>query len=207
MPRREIEALASALKARNAPLIVDEVYHPLYFTAHADSAASIENVIVVGDMSKALSLPGLRIGWLIDSDHERRKQLINARSYFTISSSPLLETLAAHALRSRVQILDKLKAVSRDNLRQLTSFMARSADVLDWVSPAGGPIAFPWFKDDRDARPFCEAAAAAGVLVAPGDCFQAPSHMRINFGNQTHGYDGALEILSSVLRSAAQKSC
>jgi histidinol-phosphate/aromatic aminotransferase/cobyric acid decarboxylase-like protein len=41
-------------------------------------------------MSKALSLAGLRMGWIVDADPERRKKLIDARSYFTISSSPVM---------------------------------------------------------------------------------------------------------------------
>ena len=59
------------------------------------------NTIVVGDLSKALSLPGLRIGWLIDRDARRRERLIDLRSYFTISGSPLTEAIAAHALANR----------------------------------------------------------------------------------------------------------
>ena len=34
--------------------------------------------------------------------------------------------------------------------------------------------AFPWLRSAADARPLCIDAAAAGVLVAPGDCFGMP---------------------------------
>jgi aspartate/methionine/tyrosine aminotransferase len=46
----------------------------------------------------------------------------------------------------------------------------------------------------------CEALARAGVLVAPGDCFDAPAHMRIGFGAQREGYAEALALLADVLR-------
>jgi aspartate/methionine/tyrosine aminotransferase len=62
MPPLEVAKLAEALASREIPLLVDEVYHPLYFGAAAPSAARLRNTIVVGDMSKALSLSGLRIG-------------------------------------------------------------------------------------------------------------------------------------------------
>ncbi len=202
MARGEVERLAAALKSKGAPLIVDEVYHPLYFGAPGRSAADIDNVIVVGDMSKALSLPGLRTGWLIDRDKERRKRIVNARGYFTISTSPLLETLAAHALRNRDDILSRVRNVSRANLDQLAGFMARHSETLEWVPPKGGTVSFPWFKDGRNARPFCEAAAAAGVLIVPGDCFGGPNHVRIGFGAQEEGYEHALSIMSELLRSA-----
>jgi aspartate/methionine/tyrosine aminotransferase len=199
MPRREIEKLASGLAERGARLIVDEVYRPLYFGKPEPSAAGIDNVIVVSDMSKALSLPGLRTGWLIIGDRELRKRAIDARSYFTISGSPLLEALTLHALNNRESIFAALREAAERNLALLTDFMACSSDTLDWVPPAGGTVCFPWFKDGRDARPFCEAAAARGVLIAPGDCFGALSHMRFGFGAQAQGYDHALAVLSELL--------
>jgi aspartate/methionine/tyrosine aminotransferase len=136
---------------------------------------------VIGDMSKALSLAGLRMGWIIDADPGRRKKIIDARSYFTISSSPVLEALATDALLHREALLAKLQAVAEENLAALSAHMERVADILAWVKPAGGTVAFPWFRDGRDSRPFCEALAARGVLVAPGDCFAMPDHMRVGF--------------------------
>jgi aspartate/methionine/tyrosine aminotransferase len=181
MPRDEIEELAAALHRKGVPLIVDEVYHPLYFGPPQVSAASMGNVNVMGDMSKALSLAGLRLGWLVERDPKRREKMIDARSYFTISSSPLLERLAVHAFANREVLLGKLHAVASENLATLESFMERVSDTLAWAKPAGGTVCFPWFRDGRDSRPFCEALAANGVLVAPGDCFGMPDHMRMGF--------------------------
>jgi aspartate/methionine/tyrosine aminotransferase len=181
MPRDEIANLAAALLRKGVPLIVDEVYHPLYFGAPQVSAASIPNVNVIGDMSKALSLAGLRLGWLVERDATRRERMIDARSYFTISSSPLLERLAVHAFANREVLLGRLQKVASENLSALEDFMSRASDVLTWAKPAGGTVCFPWFRDGRDSRPFCEALAARGVLVAPGDCFGMPAHMRLGF--------------------------
>lgn len=202
MAHDEIVALAGALAGRGIPLIVDEVYHPLYFGAASPSAAAINNVIVISDMSKALSLAGLRIGWIIDADAERRKRIIDARSYFTISSSPILEALAITALRHREVVLGRLREVATANLAALTALMEDATEILDWTRPAGGTIAFPWFRDGRNSRPFCETLAAAGVLVAPGDCFGEPDHLRIGFCAQVERFDAALAILSTALRSA-----
>ena len=56
-PRPESRHWQPPLEARAIPLIVDEVYHPLYFGAETAPASGVPNTIVVGDMSKALSLP------------------------------------------------------------------------------------------------------------------------------------------------------
>jgi aspartate/methionine/tyrosine aminotransferase len=192
--------LAAGLADRGIPLIVDEVYHPLYFGTPLPSAATTDNVIVVSDMSKALSLPGLRMGWIIDRDPERRARIIDARSYFTVSGSPLLEAIAAHALRNRAHILARLEAVAIANIAGLAGLIGGSGGKLAWSQPRGGTTAFPWFADGRDSRPFCEALAAAGVLVAPGDCFGHPAHIRVGVAQQADGFDVALDRFAQVLR-------
>lgn len=201
MARDEIERLAGELGSRNIPLIVDEVYHPLYFGVDQGTAASIGNVIVMGDMSKAMSLAGLRTGWIIDADAERRKRIIDARSYFTISSSPILEAMAAHALKNHAVVLGRLSEVAKANLDAFSKTMDRVGDILSWTRPGGGTTCFPWFRDGRDSRAFCEALAAEGVLVAPGDCFAMPEHMRVGFGAQSEGFQHALDIFERVLRA------
>jgi aspartate/methionine/tyrosine aminotransferase len=198
MPPVEIARLSSSLAERGIPLIVDEVYHPLYFGAPAVSSAKLPNSIVVGDFSKALSLSGLRMGWLIDRDAGRREHLINLRSYFTVSGSPLTECVAVHALAHRDEILARLEDIARANLARLDEFMNAHRNTIRWVRPAGGTVAFPWRLDGRAARPMCEALAREGVLVAPGDCFEAPAHFRVGFGAQVSGFQEALDIVARV---------
>jgi len=99
--------------------------------------------IVVSDLSKALSLSGLRIGWLIDRDAHRREQLINLRSYFTVSGSPITEAIAVHALAHRQAILARLEEVTRTNLALLDEFMERQQSRFGWVRLAAEPSPFP----------------------------------------------------------------
>ena len=199
MSAAEQRILAEALATRGIPLIVDEVYHPLYFGEDIPGAASLPNTIVIGDFAKAMSLPGLRLGWLIDRDAKRREALLDLRSYFTISCSPLAEAIGAHAMANADAILARLRDTANANLALLSAFMQRQAESLAWAAPGGGTTCFPWLRDGRDARPLCQALARAGVLVAPGDCFDAPSHMRIGFGAMRTGYADALEVFGTVL--------
>jgi aspartate/methionine/tyrosine aminotransferase len=145
----------------------------------------------------------LRIGWLIDRDARRREALLDMRSYFTISGSPLTEAIGAHALAHAPEIIARLSQVARANLALLTRFMGEHRAVLDWAAPGGGTTCFPWWRDGRDARPLCEALAKAGVLAAPGDCFDMPAHFRVGFGAMRSGYADALGIFGAVLAKAA----
>jgi aspartate/methionine/tyrosine aminotransferase len=73
-------------------------------------------------------------------------------------------------------------------------------DILGWVRPAGGTTAFPWLRDGSNARELCTALASAGVLLAPGDCFDAPKHFRLGYSAQAEGFARALEIVAETVR-------
>ncbi len=195
---REIDAFA---RARGIDLVVDEVYHPIYHGEPRRSAADYSGASVLGDFSKAFSLPGVRIGWLLERDPRRRAALENARGYFTVSSSFLGEILAEVAAEHRETVWNRARNVSAANLAALAAWCASHEELLEWLRPHGAMTAFPRLRGRDDARPFCEAAAARGVLLAPGDCFGAPAHFRIGFGLEMPGYRDALAILSDVLVS------
>jgi aspartate/methionine/tyrosine aminotransferase len=198
MPPEELAALAETLAVRGVLLAVDEVYHPLYQGAPRPSAACLPNTVAMGDMSKAMSLGGLRVGWIVDRDAARRKRLIDTRSYFTVSGSPVTEALAEIALASAEKILARARGVIGANISALERFIAAHSGTLAWVKPAGGTTAFPWFTDGRDARPFAEELARQGVLVTPGDCFGARDHFRVGLGAEPEEFAAALPIVARV---------
>jgi aspartate/methionine/tyrosine aminotransferase len=49
-------------------LVADEVYHPIYHDGDHPSAVDLVDATVIGDFSKAFSLPGLRLGFIHDRD-------------------------------------------------------------------------------------------------------------------------------------------
>jgi aspartate/methionine/tyrosine aminotransferase len=200
----ELRDLAAYLKDRSVPLVSDEVFHRLYFASEQPTAASVPGVIVVGDMSKCLSLPGLRVGWIIDADAERRAQLIEARDHFSLSSSPLMEAFAALALREHPRLLAKLASGARANLFALEEFIHSSPARLDWVKPAGGTLAFPWLKDGSDSTALCTAWTKAGVLTVPGTTYDMPSHIRIGFAlADPRDFKQALELMAGAAHRLA----
>jgi hypothetical protein len=102
MPGNEQRKLAGLLASRGIPLIIDEVYHPLYHGplnhgADGVSATNIPNTIVLGDFAKAMSIPDCALAGWKDADAARREALLDLRSYFTISGSPLTEAIGARA--------------------------------------------------------------------------------------------------------------
>jgi aspartate/methionine/tyrosine aminotransferase len=61
--------------------------------------------------------------------------------------------------------------------------------------------AFPWLLSGENSREFCRAAAERGILLAPGDCFDAPPHFRLGFAAMADKFPEALERLGEFVRN------
>ena len=197
----EIEALHDFTSHRGIQLVCDEVYHPIYHGSPMKSAARLPHATVIGDLSKAFSIPGVRTGWIIEHDAQRRQQYWTARAYFTITNSTTGEILSEIAIRKRDVVLARTQQVATRNLTLLGDFMADHRDVLGSISPQGGMTAFPWLVSGENARPFCQAAAEQGILLAPGDCFDAPSHFRLGFAAAGDSFNGALDRFGAFVKN------
>ena len=197
----EMEALHDFAAERGIQLVNDEVYHPIDHGRPTKSAARLPHATVIGDLSKALSLPGVRTGWIIEPQAQRRQQYWTARAYFTITNSTTGEILSEIAIRKRDIVLGRNQEVSTRNLKLLGHFMADHRDIFGWIPPQGGMTAFPWLVSGENARPFCVAAAERGILLAPGDCFDAPAHFRLGFAAVGDKFAKALDHLGAVVRS------
>lgn len=203
MSETDMEALHDFCADRGITFVSDEVYHPIYHGPEMRSAARLPHATVLSDYSKAFCLSGLRIGWMIERDAHRRERYLNARSYFTVSSSVLSEQLATIAAKHRDAIYGRARAVAQANLKSLDELFSAHQDQFGWVRPAGGMTAFPWLKSGLNARPFCEELMRNGLLVTPGDCFGMPAHFRLGFAASGERFPKAMERLAHVLESRA----
>jgi aspartate/methionine/tyrosine aminotransferase len=202
----EMDRLHTFTSTRGIQLVSDEVYHPIHHGQVTRSASRLPQATVIHDFSKAFSVAGVRTGWMIEQDPKRRERYWNARAYFSISNSSPGEILAEIAMRHRDVILTKTQAVASRNLEHLDRFMAEHRETLGWIRPQGGMTAFPWLVSGENARPFCQAAAKQGILLAPGDCFDAPSHLRLGFAAVEEEFPQALDRLGEFVKSWPAKA-
>jgi aspartate/methionine/tyrosine aminotransferase len=201
----EMEDLHDFTVERGIQLVSDEVYHPIYHGRQTKSAARLPNATVIADLSKAFSIAGVRTGWMIDHDVQRRQQYWNARAYFSICNSTTGEILSEIAIRHRDVVLGKTQEAATRNLGLLDRFMADHGNVLGWIPPQGGMTTFPWLLSGEDARPFCQGAAERGILLAPGDCFDVPSHFRLGFAAAGETFSRALDRFGEFVKSWSPK--
>ena len=184
---------------RNVQFVCDQVFHPHYYGATVTTAAALPHATVVGDLSKALCLPGLRIGWIVERNHERLERYRETRMYCTISNGPITESLAELAIRHRDAIYARAHTVSRANLQMIQEGWPPEDETVQWIRPGGGFTVFPWFPNIVDTRPLCERLGARGILVVPGDCFGMPAHIRVGFGTQRERFAEAFDALRTEI--------
>jgi DNA-binding transcriptional MocR family regulator len=79
--------------------------------------------------------------------------------------------------------------------------MSEHRETLGWIPPRGGVTAFPWLVSGENSRAFCQAAADQGILLAPGDCWDAPSHFRLGFAKMADKFPDALDRLGEFVKS------
>src|SRR6201993_646722 len=112
----EMEAVHGFTAKRGIQLVSDEVYHPIYHGRQTKSAARLPHATVISDMSKAFSIAGVRTGWMIEHNAQRRQQYWTARAYFSICNTTTGEILSEIAIRNRKVVLGKTKQTARRNL-------------------------------------------------------------------------------------------
>ncbi len=198
---QEWDHLHDFTASRGIQLVSDEVYHPIYHGQATRSASRLPHATVIHDFSKAFPIAGVRTGWMIDHDRKRRERYWNARTIFSISNNTSGEMLAEIAMRHRDIVLGRTQETATRNLRQLTAFMTEHSETLGWIPPRGGATAFPWLLREENSRTFCQAAAEQGILLAPGDCWDAPPHFRLGFAKMTDKFPQALERLGDLVKS------
>ncbi len=197
----ELDDLHEFTASREIQLVSDEVYHPIYHGQETRSASRLPDATVIHDFSKAFPLAGVRTGWMIEHDPKRRERYWMARTYFSISNNTPGEMLAEIAMRHRNVVLGKTQQTATQNLRHLSSFMSEHRETLGWIRPRGGVTAFPWLLSGENSRPFCQAAAEQGILLAPGDCWDEPSHFRLGFAAASDKFPQALARLGEFVKS------
>lgn len=179
------EAIVATAAEREAVLFSDEVYRGLEHDPQARLPLACDlspTAVSLGAPSKALGLPGLRLGWLVTRDRDLLARLADYKLYTTICSPSPSEQLVALALRHHDRLLARNRSLVTANLA-LVGGMVGSSELFDWVSPTAGPIGFPRVRGVADTRAWCERAAhEASVLLLPGDAYGCPAHVRLGFG-------------------------
>ncbi|WP_158887940.1 aminotransferase class I/II-fold pyridoxal phosphate-dependent enzyme [Amycolatopsis anabasis] len=182
VPAGELAELAATLGDRGVHLLVDEVFREMREDAEPTAWQPNPALSVVGGLSKAYGLPGLRIGWLV-ADEDLVVRARQYRKYTSLNPGSLDQAWAVAVLRARDRVLARTHELVRRGLRTTLDWFERWQDRFELVPPAGGGLVFPRLLGGTPTREFCvELVERTGVLLAPGsDCYDTEGHLRMGF--------------------------
>ena len=200
----ELQQIVAFARANHLYLFCDEMYRFLEY----DPASRLppvcdlyENAISLSGLSKAFSLPGLRIGWLATQDAALFQKWALYKDYVTICSSAPSEVLALAGLRARQAITRRNLDIITANLAAAVSFFTEFAREFTWIPPVAGSVAFPRLDLPQSAEAFCQAVLEQkNVMLVPGSIFDFPgSHLRLGLGRKN--FSEAMAHLADYLRA------
>lgn len=177
---------AAALAAKaGCHLLIDETYRDMTFGAKPPLAATLgSQVISVSSVSKSYGIPGVRVGWIVNTDAALMERFLAAKEQIGICGSLLDETAAAAAIADRHAFLPPLQKRLVAGRETVARWIA-SETRMEWARPEGGCVCFPRIKAsvkvdiDRFYRELDESAVAVG----PGHWFEQDRRfMRIGYG-------------------------
>jgi aspartate/methionine/tyrosine aminotransferase len=185
MPDQRMAQLAAVAEEAGALVLVDEVYSDLWSDQGFTPAAQIApNMISVNSLSKSFGLFSLRCGWLMAAPAiARRIEAANTRIEF--GASKLTHALAAHVLQDMTRFDAYWRGVLGANRTVLEKACAamKAIGLIEGDLPAAGCMYFPRIAGAADTLTLATRLwNDHRVLVAPGEYFGAPGHIRLGFG-------------------------
>jgi aspartate/methionine/tyrosine aminotransferase len=209
LSQQEMDAVVRVARRARAWIVADEIYRGA--EVDTDEAASsfwgrYERVVVTSGLSKAFGLPGLRAGWVV-APRAVIERVWRFHDYTTLTPSILSDRLAALALEptARERLLARTRRIIRSNLPRIESWIARHQDILEYVRPQAGAIAFARYRlPIRSQTLATRLRQRRSVLLVPGDQLGAGKAFRFGFGYDIAATLRGLALVSRELRSMSK---
>lgn len=201
MDQTLLEEICEIARSVDAWVLCDEVYRGLtQEDAYSVSVADLyEKGISTGSMSKVFSLAGLRFGW-IAAPLELIERVMHQRDYDTISVGMLDEYFTELALSAKDKILERNRAIIRENLEILDQWV-QSEPRLSYVKPKAGTTAFVKVQTKLSSLEFCERLVKeTGVMFTPGSALHTEGYVRIGYANNKEVLKKGLALTSEFLK-------
>jgi aspartate/methionine/tyrosine aminotransferase len=184
LSRSDFGAIGEALRGHGAYLISDEIYRDLYYAAERPASASdfYERTIVIGGLSKSMSMTGWRLGWMCGDEAVIRAALI-LHGYVTtcastVSQKSALVSWTEEAAQARSAFRQTF-CVRRDHL---LSAIAKELGTKA-VVPDGAFYTMVDISNYGSSVQVAERFLEESVITVPGSAFgnEADGFLRVSF--------------------------
>lgn len=181
---QDLASIGHALRDHGAYLISDEIYRDLYYTAQRPASLSsfYQRTIVIGGLSKSMSMTGWRLGWLCGEEAVVQAALV-LHGYVTtcasaVSQKASLVAWSDEAEQARAGFRETFRG-RRDHLLALIE----SELGLRAVTPDGAFYTMVDVSAYGPSMKVAEALLEERVITVPGAAFGSESEgfLRVSF--------------------------
>ncbi|HZT57640.1 MAG TPA: aminotransferase class I/II-fold pyridoxal phosphate-dependent enzyme [Pyrinomonadaceae bacterium] len=183
--REELSAMAEALHGTGVFVISDEIYRDIYFTSERPASVSEfygERVVVLGGLSKSMSMTGWRLGWLLGDAEVVRSALV-LHGYTTTCASTVSQKAALAAWTDEAaEARERHRQIFRERRDHLLKLLSDELS-LRAVTPDGAFYAMVDVSAHGDSMTVAEKLLEHGVITVPGAAFgpEGEGYLRVSF--------------------------
>jgi len=182
-------------------ILCDEVYRGIVRNKEYETTSIVdlyEKGISTSSLSKAFSLAGLRLGWVVGCP-EVIDKINHQREYNTISVGVLDDYFASIAVENKDKIFERnIKKLNQGY--KILSDWVESESHISCVLPNGGTTAFLQYDMDIPSVDLCKKLLDdTGVLLLPGETLEIENFVRIGYCSDISRLQNGLKLLSDWL--------
>jgi len=180
----DLFAISQTLKEHGAYLISDEIYRDLYYTPDRPESISAfyDRTIVIGGLSKSMSMTGWRLGWMAGDEAIIRSSLV-LHGYVTTCASTISQKAALVSWTEEAeQARDDFRKTFASRREHLLRLIERELK-LRAVAPEGAFYTLVDVRSFGSSMKVAEALLSEGVTSVPGAAFGSESEgfLRVSF--------------------------
>jgi aspartate aminotransferase len=185
LSRAELAGMAAALEGSGAYVVSDEIYRDLYFGGERPSSISefrAERAVVIGGLSKSMSMTGWRLGWLCGDAGVVRGALV-LHGYTTTCASTVSQKAALAAWTDEAAAAREAARETFRGRRDYLLGLLSSELSLRAVEPEGAFYTMLDVSGHGDSMAVAERLLEGGVITVPGSAFgpEGEGFLRVSF--------------------------
>ena len=149
----ELNILIKHLDKQGCYLLSDEVFRGLSLNNEVNRSASAlyEKAFSITSVSKYLSLPGIRVGWIASKDTNAINRIVEIKRYLSKCNDALSESLVANVLHSKQCIIERNLKTINENWKLFSDVLCRFSHMITAVKPSAGALCAVKVSRSRDA--------------------------------------------------------
>jgi aspartate/methionine/tyrosine aminotransferase len=204
LSREDLAGVADALEGTGVYVVSDEIYRELYYAGERPASVSefrAERTVVLGGLSKSMSMTGWRLGWLCGDADVVRSALV-LHGYTTTCASTVSQKAALAAWTTEAEeARDSFRRTFRERRDHLVELLARELD-LRAVAPDGAFYTMVDVSAHGDSMSVAEKFLEHGVITVPGAAFGAEGegYLRVSFCADLHVISEGVRRMKEALK-------